>query len=684
MNYSARNFGVKRHTPVHEAIALCPQLRLVHVPTYNLNSISTSSNDLEELIAIPQYNDQIPSFKSDGTRILQPPPDPGSNKACLEPYRQASILIFRILRDWCSTLAPGTLLEKGGLDEAFLDITDEVEEQLIDEFASKYTMIRDELNDIENEELEVEALTNLALYNTEWIDNLDYTALGERVDVEFNVTEDQNREIDLVDKMRKSLGKLRIWKGCQLARTLRSRLHMEINYIASIGIASNKMLSKLVSAIFKPDKQTRIEPDQISEFMKQVPFEKIRMMGGKVGQRVLKARGSGGNDDEDNEEEEDDMDEGGYDDTNNNISILDESSTRTSAQNNVNVANSAADLWPLSVTDLTNRLGDRVTAQWIYNLIRGVDPSPVTPRSQIKSFMSAKAFRPAVKDWSGLHDWCIVLVGELWSRMQEEKEQTSRWPATMTVYWRAYIPGTTRMRWSNVGAISKSCEFPFASSMPLQATPKSFLEVIFKIFKGEKDPSRSRTATINTTNVTSMSRHSTSDPISLFPMSYLAVSVSNFKSLESDGKARPTRVDQFFIKSTEIKELPPSMEHLFKKTEPANALIAKTADVQQNAPIKRNKNVLEMLQQRQAKTSEGEDASLVGNGEILKQVPKPKRPKSGGILDFFPKQTQTTIVPQIESVFHCKKCSFSCNLDEYRSIQEHDDYHMAVELSKQL
>ena len=126
-------------------------MRLVHVPTYSVGSVTTSGQDTEEIVALPKYSDEMPAYRADGTRLPPNPPDPASNKACLEPYRQASMDIFRLIRDWCSKLGDGILVEKGGLDEAFVDITEEVEQQLIDEFAQKYTMLRDELADIEDE-----------------------------------------------------------------------------------------------------------------------------------------------------------------------------------------------------------------------------------------------------------------------------------------------------------------------------------------------------------------------------------------------------------------------------------------------------------------------------------------------------------------------------------------------------
>lgn len=616
VNYAARDAGIKRHLPVAEALLKCPQLRLVHVPTY---SIASTQGDDDEIVALPKYSDEMPAYRADGTRLPPNPPDPASNKACLEPYRHASMAIFRLIRSWCSDLGDGNLVEKGGLDEAFVDITEEVEQQLIDQFAQKYVMIRDELAELEGEEVDSEALDNLAMYDTSWIDtDLDFTGLGESVD---GGTEDvTTAPPDIIEVARMKLGKLRIWKGAQIAKTLRTALRQNLSFIASIGIAPNKMLAKLVSAHYKPDKQTRIEPQNIRGFMRRVPFEKIRMMGGKMGKSVLEGSSVDTSDDDSSDNEVDQH----------------EDSTLKTVM--------ASDLWPLTLAELSERVGDKSTALWIHHLIRGQDPSPVTPRCLTKSFMSAKSFRPAVRDWPELHDWVVVLVGELWSRVGEEREAGSgRWPSTITVQFKSYSPKQQQSTsWSNTGAVTKSCEFPFASTIPSQATRSHFLASTFKLLSAQP---------------------------ALFPMSRLAVSVTNFKGLEADGKAKATRVDQYFKKQLngdEVYEIPAGLDRLFPKQTVTESV----------PPLKKSVSVFDMLV-ASAKPHTSSKQSTPESTPTTKKIKPSKQPKTKGILQFFTKpQTDT-------SSFSCKECKFSCDKEAERDIQEHLDYHLALKLSRE-
>ncbi|KAI9320759.1 hypothetical protein BX666DRAFT_1851230 [Dichotomocladium elegans] len=97
VNYAARKAGIKRMTTVDEAKRLCPELILVHVPTYG-------PDDHE-----PQY---------------YPSPSRATHKVSLDPYRNASKSIFKIFHKYCTTI------QKIGLDEGFLDITDIVNDRI--------------------------------------------------------------------------------------------------------------------------------------------------------------------------------------------------------------------------------------------------------------------------------------------------------------------------------------------------------------------------------------------------------------------------------------------------------------------------------------------------------------------------------------------------------------------------
>lgn len=78
------------------------------------------------------------------------------------------------------------------------------------------------------------------------------------------------------------------------------------------------------------------------------------------------------------------------------------------------------------------------TATWFYNIIRGVERSPVTPKSSIKSMLSAKSFRdPLPSSIADCSSWLNIFVCDIMSRLEEEGVmEGKRRPKTMGLYIR--------------------------------------------------------------------------------------------------------------------------------------------------------------------------------------------------------------------------------------------------------
>ncbi len=70
-----------------------------------------------------------------------------------------------------------------------------------------------------------------------------------------------------------------------IAKEIRTRIFTETRLTASAGIAPNKMLAKIASDWRKPNGQFAILPDQIQEFMRELPVRKIWGVGPKSAER---------------------------------------------------------------------------------------------------------------------------------------------------------------------------------------------------------------------------------------------------------------------------------------------------------------------------------------------------------------------------------------------------------------
>lgn len=67
---------------------------------------------------------------------------------------------------------------------------------------------------------------------------------------------------------------------------IKERIKKEVNLIASIGIAPNKMVAKIASDFSKPDGLLEIRPDQLLDFLWPLPIERLWGVG-KQTQKVL-------------------------------------------------------------------------------------------------------------------------------------------------------------------------------------------------------------------------------------------------------------------------------------------------------------------------------------------------------------------------------------------------------------
>ena len=158
----------------------------------------------------------------------------------------------------------------------------------------------------------------------------------------------------------------------EIVRDLRKHIKDTLGYTCSGGIARNKMLSKLGSGYKKPNQQTVIRNRAVGHFLSDMKFTKIRMLGGKLGDEAVAMFGT------------DKVKE-----------LLEQ---------------------PL---DQLKKLGDD-TGSWLYATLRGEDNSEVNPRTQIKSMLSAKSFRPYINSFEQGVRWLRIFVADIFSRCVEE------------------------------------------------------------------------------------------------------------------------------------------------------------------------------------------------------------------------------------------------------------------------
>lgn len=214
VSYEARAQGVQRNwTTGDDARAVCPSIHLVRVPELR-------------------------------------------GKADLTKYRNAGAEIIDVMAQYCACV------ERASIDEAYLDLTAEVERRLND-----YLVIKPE--DLPN--TVVAGLDNIK----------DAQAKEKSQGIEEWLC--QVNDVTDID----SNYKKRLTVGALIVEEMRAAIFHDTKFRCSAGISHNKVLAKLACGMNKPNKQTILPQQMVHTVFLTMPINKIRSFGGKLGSRLI-------------------------------------------------------------------------------------------------------------------------------------------------------------------------------------------------------------------------------------------------------------------------------------------------------------------------------------------------------------------------------------------------------------
>lgn len=178
--------------------------------------------------------------------------------------------------------------------------------------------------------------------------------------------------------------------GSEIVRSVRAAILERLQYTCSAGIARNKMLAKLGSAYKKPNQQTIVRNRAVQQFLSGYKFTKIRNLGGKLGEQIVSTFGT----------------------------------------------DQVEELLKVSIEQLKSKLSDEA-GSWVFQVIRGEEYAEVNSRTQIKSMLSAKSFRPSINSFEQAVRWLRIFVADIFSRLVEEGVlENKRRPKTMNLHHR--------------------------------------------------------------------------------------------------------------------------------------------------------------------------------------------------------------------------------------------------------
>ncbi|XP_061172523.1 DNA polymerase eta-like [Saccostrea echinata] len=306
-------------------------------------------------------------------------------KADLTKFREAGAEVIAVLSKFSDCV------ERASIDEAYIDLTEEVKKRM----ASTKT-----------QDVSMEQLPNTFIVG--WGDDKDGSKRKQGVDdwiklLPYNSSNDSSDQKLLI--------------GALIAEEMRAAVYKETGFRCSAGIAHNKMLAKLVCGLHKPNKQTILPQSSVQQLFDTLPINKIRNLGGKLGQSVMEQ-----------------------------LSI-----------------EKMGELCQFELHTLQQNFGDK-TGAWLYEVCRGVEHEPVSARQLPKSIGCSKNFpgKTCLDTKDKVKFWLLELSKEVEERLIKDKELNNRVAKSMTVSVR-YMSNPSPIVASRACAVTKYDAEKFAN-----------------------------------------------------------------------------------------------------------------------------------------------------------------------------------------------------------------------------
>ncbi|KIL64266.1 hypothetical protein M378DRAFT_11635 [Amanita muscaria Koide BX008] len=205
----------------------------------------------------------------------------------------------------------------------------------------------------------------------------------------------------------------------ELMDKARVEVYKQLGYSTSAGIARNKFLAKMTASYKKPNSQSILRNAAIPNYLKPIPFQKIRFLGGKFGKAIAEEF---------------------------------EASTVGDLLFVPHLTHCCMDR---SITKFTDELQRKFGEEsiWVHEVLRGIDRNEVKEKSVVnKSMMASKNLPQAINQVSEGYHWIRVLAAELALRLKNARQtDPNLWPKTLVLHARKY-PDAGR---------SKQSAFPF-------------------------------------------------------------------------------------------------------------------------------------------------------------------------------------------------------------------------------
>ncbi|TFK27153.1 DNA polymerase eta [Coprinopsis marcescibilis] len=360
VNYPARKYGISRMDKKMDALKRCPHLKIVHVATYREGETE------------PGYWDEV---------------DTNTHKVSLDYYRRESLKIAAMFRE----MLPGCEVEKASIDEAFIDFTKPVREIILQRYPHLAQPPPDAPFGVETAlppppPIVWDGKGAVIPVNSPPSEDSSIT------DGQISSSSDEPGRAEPLDKdVVSTWHDVALSIGAELMTNARDAVHTTLGYSTSAGIARNKFLAKLTASYRKPNGQSILRNASIPNYLRPMPFQKIRFLGGKLGRAFAEE----------------------YD------------------------AATVGDLLSITLDEMQTKFGE--SSIWVYEILRGLDRSEVKDKGSTlnKSMLASKNLPKPITNVQEGYRWIRVLAAELALRLNDARNMSPNlWPKTLVLHAR--------------------------------------------------------------------------------------------------------------------------------------------------------------------------------------------------------------------------------------------------------
>ncbi|KAI5478376.1 DNA polymerase eta subunit, partial [Pseudohyphozyma bogoriensis] len=287
----------------------------------------------------------------------------------LDYYRRESVKILKVFKE-----VEGAIVEKASIDESYLYLTTPVIAAILSRYPSLSKPPSTSTSSSTSQGLDT-PLPSPASMGI----RIPWSEVGNIIPVRRAPAAEGEDESQAEEEVESEVTwhDVALWIGAEMVAKCRAGVQARLGYTCSAGIAGNKMLAKLCSAWKKPNAQTVLRTAAVAGFLNPFPFQKIRNLGGKLGNQVAETW----------------------------------------------KAESVGELLGIDLKEFQRELGEE-NGKWVWEVIRGGEWGEVEEKTLVKSMLSSK------------YHWIHVLSTELYGRLADARAEAEIWPKTLTFHYR--------------------------------------------------------------------------------------------------------------------------------------------------------------------------------------------------------------------------------------------------------